>query len=246
MRLNIQSLLDLYDKRSDENKKITSAISGMLGEDLAAGLIKHYFVNSCNSIVRILDHKVTNRGNGKRLDRWICATTGNKKILYQVEIKMWNSNSFNEVSGIADNIKIDKQPYKNLCKLWDDKKKVFKSENSKKVLTKMKKPENLKEPNGPENIKRYRQKALICYWMQITPSKNTDLSKFKGFFNKRVKGKGNDFKTLSFFSLSFYLRYLKSNGDDSVEIDLPNYKQRREKLNSIVLSESESLMKLSK
>ncbi|MBZ0203056.1 MAG: hypothetical protein K8I03_08585 [Ignavibacteria bacterium] len=230
MKIVLKNLIALYDVRSPENRRITSAITAMIGEDLAAALIVDCLTGMGYKDVKLVDGKVKGEGKkGNWLDRWISAKKGKKKILYQVEIKMWNSNSVKGNDGIEINnnhVHRSVQPYLNFCKQWDHKKKTLRNKRCRKVLKRM---------SPPTDYENYELKPLICYWAQIVPQKNFKYESSNGFFVKRIRKSKRGFKNLSFFSLSLYLRNLMKNGTESLELKLTNFEKRYDMLNKIVV-----------
>src|ERR1041385_9462440 len=62
--------LEFYDTRPIDSRKHASAINAVAGEDLGAGLMKHYLEYVTGAVVTILDETCTpGKREGKRLDR---------------------------------------------------------------------------------------------------------------------------------------------------------------------------------
>ena len=107
--LNIKQLLRFFDeKNGDENKsKNVSGIVAFAGEDIGAGLFKHFLernqirknYGNFNNIKEIkIYHNnsvTTGESKGHRLDRWIYVkqNTG-VNVLFQTEIKCWTSHGY--------------------------------------------------------------------------------------------------------------------------------------------------------
>ena len=242
--IDVVKLIEFYDQKSDI-KKPASSISGLIGEDLIAGLFKHYLENyddaDCDK-VEIIDDSIKAYGtHGKMLDRWILHHKINgQKIAYQTEIKNWSVHSL----GGKTFDKLDlKYPYNNIlknakenfernCAIDDYGKMGFKDKSVGKVLLKMK---------PDKRTDNHIIKPLICFWMPICSN-----DEIKPYFEKEcssdvvVNPFYNEckFKSVSFFSASIYLRKLISDNpgvmDLSIEIFSTNIKQRLDLLKTLI------------
>ena len=100
-KINISEIIELYDMQNRENSKHISSITGLIGEDLLSGLLKHYLCRNEDGVDVKIDESVTPKQkgkNGKMLDRWILTSKlGVADKCYQTEIKNWSSHSLSGV-----------------------------------------------------------------------------------------------------------------------------------------------------
>lgn len=247
VRIDVVKLIEFYDQKVKNVKKPASSISGIIGEDLIAGLFKHYLENQNSNSkdeVIIIDDSIKADGvNGKMLDRWILHhLSDGQKIAYQTEIKNWSVHSiggkpfdelnledpYNNILNFKKNAKIN---FERNCVIKNNK-IGFIDKSVGKVLLKMK-----RDPRTDNHI----IKPLVCFWMPICSdedikpffvmecSTDTDLNPFYEI---------GEFNTVSFFSASIYLRelILKNPGvnDLSIEIYSTNIKHRLDILQSLI------------
>ena len=196
--LNIKELIEFYDCKEKGLTKPASSISGLIGEDLIAGLFKHY-LEKCDKktvTVKIDDVSIKATGKeGKMLDRWIIQENNDgTKIAYQTEIKNWSAHSLGgydlsskkgdkkqDIFSVnQDVIKIGKKNFKNT---WgvnpkNESEGGFKDNSVGKVLLKMNSEVYTKE-NG------YDVKPLVCFWMPICDILENDLDSNIHFFKKK-------------------------------------------------------------
>ena len=236
VKINIEEIIRFYDNKEEVDKSHASAITGLAGEDLAAGLIVHYFNNrNKNETCTIVkndkkqsDHSVSEeKKNGKKLDRWICVKEGNNKIYYQTEIKNWSSHS---KGGEKVSLDIEEQKLINLsrkmfqlyCNCENEKLIDFHDDSINKVLLKMNNPSGYNEQN--DTIE-----PLVCFWFPVL---SPTLSECLPFFSVQLNEK--KFKNLlHFFSMSIYLRNLLKTGVKEIDIEMPNFTERVKKLNGM-------------
>lgn len=213
IRFVIKELIDFYDyKDFDENgeeiKKPVSSITGIIGEDLIAGIFQHYLEHDKRVKKIEIDNssiKASGKKGGKMLDRWIKIKDENgNKIAYQTEIKNWSAHSLGGYKLNYNNryiidkefIKAGKINFNNTWANNQNEKNLggFKDNNVGKVLLKMKDSDSLKNEN-------YEIIPLVCFWMpiceielddnEITPPAFLELKCFKDVFpiecNKKNK-----------------------------------------------------------
>ena len=92
MNLNLRNLLTFLDDPKKGDNRHSSAITGVIGEDLNAATFAHYLEKDGVWKATVsTDSTTPGTRRGKRLDRWIQARNKNtsEKILYQCEIKNW-------------------------------------------------------------------------------------------------------------------------------------------------------------
>lgn len=93
MKININELIHLYDSTHqwDKNGSPITSITGLIGEDIILGLLKHYFDNSENYNINkekseiIRSAPLTGNKKGPQLDAWMIT----KEAYYQIEVKNW-------------------------------------------------------------------------------------------------------------------------------------------------------------
>ncbi len=95
IEFDIEKLIEFYDVKDSNKVKPASSITAVIGEDLVAGLFKHFLLSKNNNeSVRIIEKIKAAGKKGKMLDRWIVlASEDGKSILYQTEIKNWSAHS---------------------------------------------------------------------------------------------------------------------------------------------------------
>jgi hypothetical protein len=220
-KINISEIIELYDMQNRENSKHISSITGLIGEDLLSGLLKHYLCRNEDGVDVKIDESVTPKQkgkNGKMLDRWILTSKlGVADKCYQTEIKNWSSHSLSGVKfDFNPELPLDFDTNKSdeiFNKIWDNNAGEILHPSVNKVLYEM--------HNKPSEIE-LNPEPLVCFWMPIT---------FKGikkpFFNlnhQNITKKG--FKGVSFFSGSIYLRSLLHSDINEIEIEMPNVIKR--------------------
>jgi hypothetical protein len=215
LKIDRLALLQFYDVVvPDENKGHASAINGIAGEELGAGLLKHYFENSENSKATIRSEKCnTGQNIGHRLDSWIEVDRSEGKILYQVEIKNWSAHSYKGKNLPLNSTEsyLKERRLEAWGQHWDAKTNTL-YEGTRKVLTKMKAPiECIVEP-------------LLCMWIELHPEGLNE-----PFFRIELDSK-HAFKHLNVFSIS---SYLKSMNNPFIEIEMPMTLKRYGLLNSL-------------
>lgn len=218
MKVNRKLLIEFFDTNQKENKSHSSAINGVCGEDIAIGVLKHYFGKEYTVTDLGTPHE-NKKGGGKWLDGWLGLENKSGKLLYQIEVKSWSAHSLGgkELAFDADveEVKIYKQQY--WSNRWNDDDKKFREESVNKIFLEM------KLPPGWEDAPLHR---LVCFWAPLSRSQD-ELS------NYRFTVEANDNKPVEIFSLSGYLREMK---DDYLELELPRVAKRVSILNSIFVS----------
>ena len=165
-----------------------SAITGLIGEDLIIGLLRHYW-GSNGGTSRILSYQCTpGTKKGKRLDAWLLHEQHNKESLFQIEIKNWSGHSLSGYNLPHDATEDDLKKF--AAERWNH---YFEGPNGlpseiKKVLNPM---------SPPKGVNLSPQK-LICFWAYIV---NTGATPYC------IKSLGAHEK-VHVFSASAYLRGL--------------------------------------
>lgn len=243
IRIDIIKLLKFYDEK-ENNKKPASSITGIIGEDLLAGLFKHYLDNQSESVT-ILDKSIKSIGkSGKMLDRWILQKKSNEIVAFQTEIKNWSAHSLggeslpkldvnNPYQGILEYAK------KNLEKTWR------KDENGKGGFIDKSVGKVLKLMKEDDAVKNAIIAPLVCFWMPICNEDINSIENLSPFFEKEcstnieINPFANDgkFDKVFFFSASIYLRSILKNNSDIkyIEIWSSNIKSRIDILNELIV-----------
>jgi len=266
---DINELINFYDQKVDDDgrelKKHASSITGIIGEDLLAGLFKHYLMNSDNfdkivDKVRIEDVSIKASGKkGKMLDRWIIHTKINEAIAYQTEIKNWSAHSIGGKCLRGYSLeKVLHYGFENFNKVWaenpdEDGAGGFKDNSISKVFLKMNTDKYDNEP--------YIIKPLVCFWMPVCDNvdEDSDCFYFEKQFTKRQfiykndqgkemtcnsilgkEGKVGKFKndiTVGIFSGSIYLRMLRKKKPTATAIKIwcNNIQKRIDVLNKLIV-----------
>lgn len=221
INLEIERIISLYDDKRPEDKEHVSSINGILGEEMAAGILGYYFKEEERvENVKILDYKPTQGiRNGKRLDRWICVNSGGSNLFYQTEIKNWGSHSYGAQKVILKDIK--EYAIRSFAKQWADGNMIHK--DVKKVLLSMKKPKEFKPGD--------RILPLICFWFPICKNATEEM---KPLFETGISTPESTFDNLYFFSLSIYLRQLLEKGTSSIDIKANKFEKRMQIINECV------------
>lgn len=217
MKLNIKELLDFFDDTPSRGN--ASAIVGMLGEDLNAAVYRHY---SDNNVEVLEDSVVQGFKGGKNLDRWILDTKKNR--LYQVEIKSWSATAIGgrrlkHDAGDEETLRIARYYWDQQMNSSFSKEKKHPN-NVSKVLLKMKHLENRTNISVVE--------SLLLFWMPIT-SDRVGLNPVSKITIEHLHSViETEFKELTIFSVSLYLRqlYKKGMGEKFIDLELPHFKER--------------------
>lgn len=229
-KINISKIIELYDMQNRENSKHISSITGLIGEDLLSGLLKHYLCRNEDGVDVKIDESVTPKQkgkNGKMLDRWILKLKdGNPEVCFQTEIKNWSSHS---LSGVKFNFNI-KSPMdfdtnkseEIFNKIWDNANGEIIHPSVKKVLFEMN--------NKPSDF-NVKAQPLVCFWMPIM--NNSNIQPFFTVNHENINKKGFDY--LSFFSGSIYLRSLLYSRIYDIDIEMPNLIKRNSLMHTLFI-----------
>jgi len=212
MKINIDAILKFFDDSvAKENSKYSNTIVSLIGEEISAYLLKKFLSETQNN-VRTYNIPCKKKGRkGKQLDLWVYSEKEKNKILYQVEIKTWNSNSIDGKpikldADIKATMKYAQHVWK---KQWDYTRKEFSNDKVNKTLIRMDPPEWF-----DVNCER---RALVIFWLPAFDKRISTLS--QGILTRKNVSV-NGFKSVYIFSVSMYLRKIRF--DDKIEfIDLP-------------------------
>ena len=223
VKINIKDIISFYDDKNPIDSKQVSSITGLVGEDLAAGLLKHYF-ESIGKVVIVLDKyptekKDSEKKKAKHLDRWIKIATPQETIFYQIEIKSWCSHSFSGKK--VDDKKIVEYAQKMFEGQWDYREKTLRHDYVSKVLKQMKSPEGYQAED--------KIMPLVCYWFPVLPQGQTTISPFFC-----MRSNNSMFPIIYFFSASIYLREL-SKTCTQINIEAPHIESRLKKIKQLYI-----------
>ncbi len=218
-KLNIKNIVEFFDHKDALDGKHASSISGLLGEELAAGLLNHYLEND-NCQVEILPEKPTEgKRKGKWLDRWIKVNKNNSTTYYQTEIKNWCSHSLGgqAIPLNSTDEELIRYAHNRFYEQWDSQQQKFNDEKVAKVLKVMKTP-------SMANLTSDKIQPLVCYWFPILSNSQKEVTPI---FTIACSG---SFETLTFFSMSVYLRQLLRRKIETLEVPMPLFEERKNKL----------------
>jgi hypothetical protein len=220
MQINLNNLLEFYDDKKRCHSYHVSAITGLIGEDLAFNFFKHYVENDLRGKIKRVELKCTQGArNGKRLDRWIHAEYQDKDIFFQTEIKNWSSHSLGGEKFPNDASHETMYRKSRWERVFDPKNQKFKSDNLSKVTIPMSLPIDWIEKN---NIS-----PLVIFWESMHSEGKSD-----PFFTSYIKS--DDFEFIHIFSISTYVRNLIQSEIFEVDLDLGITSQRIALLNLLV------------
>lgn len=244
MNINLPKTLSFFDEKPDWSVGHATGIVAILGEDLAAGALKHCLESNGASNVTVRTETVgTGKQRGPRLDRWIEADLEDgRQVLFQTEIKNFSAHAIGgktlPVSAPPDELKA----YQNVFwqRRWDNRRRTLKHAHEAKVLVRMK--------TGFDAGSR-EQLPLIVFWEPMAPARG-----FSGGYRARGahlfsvpnptcdfgfvppaswEGHKRGFPELWVFSVSSYLRSVAKTRD-SINLEMPIAEARLEALSRIV------------
>lgn len=219
--LNLLPLLQFFDEGVDGSQGHATACNAMMGEDLGIGLLKHYFENSGNNVTRAEVSQPCTQGTqrGVRLDGWLTVNfSDGRQIDYQVEIKNWSSHSIGgrrlRTDSSDEDMRLHRiERWKNQ---WNEETLQLKEKTAKKVLVPMRR------------IKIHSTVLpLICFWDSMHPEGLQD-ALFEVETNNEI------FPKLWVFSMSNYVRFLRLNGKESIDIEMQNTENRLNWMNKFL------------
>lgn len=216
-RIDKLTVLDFYDTRPANSSKHVAAVNAVAGEDLGAGLMKHYLENIEGAKVEILDKSVTpGTSKGNRLDRWVLSQWADDTppTLFQVEIKNWSAHSIG-----GKRLPLDATPeqlayhkIERWSKEWDNATFQLLKEQTRKVLSPMR------------AAQQGEIEPALCMWDAMHPR-----GEASPWFSV-VLSDNQHFARLWVFSMSAYLRSIDA---PYIEIEMPDTYQRLQWLNKI-------------
>lgn len=206
MQLNIKEILKFYDERNPANGKHASAITGVIGEDIAIGIFCH-FADAKSWSVTVRDEPCTQgTKKGNWLDNWLYVESDNENWLFQVEVKNWSAHSLGGKHLALDATATQLAEFKKAKwrEQWDEANETFRHAAVVKVLSAMRSP-----------LQNCRVEPLVIYWFAIHHSGADE-----PFFEVKAQG---EFKRVFVFSISSYLRSLNQK---TIQIDAPRVAER--------------------
>ncbi len=222
MKIKVKDLLHFFDEEPPDSQHHTSAIVGVMGEDLGIALLQNYFLEESGIKTEVLmkdpntpetPSHGTNKGH--RLDRWLLekAPNGKRVNLYQVEIKNWSAHAIGgkKLEINADQGSLKTHRIRSWNNKWDQKRKRFKGDSMEKVLEIMVIPKGQK---GPVKVT-----PVICFWDAVHPEGKPEALFEYSDYSFRKK----DFPKFLVFSMSNYLRSFRKK---VLELHMPTAEQR--------------------
>lgn len=216
IKLAIKNIIEFYDGKNPNDRKHSSSITGIAGEDLACCILQHYFENKG---YQFSIHGKPTEGikKGKWLDRWIRIEKDGNSVYYQTEIKNWCAHSLGgkPLTLDANQSTIENYASRMFARQWNKETNSFKEYPVKKVLKTMK---SSHLPDESPSIE-----PLICYWFPINNG-SKDLSPF---FTLDCKNNiDTTFDEVHVFSMSLYLRELVQKGISEIIVESQNLESR--------------------
>ena len=232
MLINVDEILSFFDEKPDWSDRHSAAIVSMTFEDLAAATLEHCLLRNGATAVNVRSEPVaTGNRKGPRLDRWIEADlVDGQKVIFQTEMKSLSSHSLGHktITLDATRAEIRQHEQENWDRHWDPETKTLIHQRVAKVLIPMKRP--------PGTEHRTSLPLLIC-WNLLGPSvsgqkqdqvdgghlfKVTDVT-YQFAFPKPHSWKINPkFTQLWVFSVSSYLRSIRSEISGPLQLTMPN------------------------
>ena len=216
--IGIKALLEFFDEKPEGSSGHATAICAVMGEELGVALLQHYLTDRGSKTTIISDKCTTGKSKGHRLDWWVSKGRYRNHILYQVEVKNWSAHSFGGRCLPLDSSDDETSAYKieRWSQLW--RKGNFTHETVGKVL------EPMKPPPGYELA---TIEPLVCFWTAVHPTGDGE-----PLFRQRVRN-GN-FSSVTVFSMSAYLRNLRSMGKRRLWLEMPRTAKRLAMVNEMV------------
>lgn len=214
IRIFPEELLAFFDQEQQDKDygTHTSAITGMIGEDLVLGLfIDHLERKGVKNLALISYKCTTGKKTGPRLDAWI-SSAGN--VLRQVEVKNWAANA---IGGEHVDPKAKKKAVAVSANLIF--KRYFTDPKVKQKVLKV-----LKPMSPPKGYKAFKRLPTLAVWSVVSDG----CSLPPCFRIKNIYRHKKEFQLLEVFSASLYLR--KHGDRKSFKIYMPRFTQRMDLL----------------
>lgn len=226
-QINLESWIDSFDTITEKSNHCVSAVTSMVGEELAIQSFRHFLSVEHGIESRIISGTVSRRGkSGCRLDAWLETRPGSdENVLYQIEVKNWSAHSLHGRTVDESVVKtkgrkggIEYVMRANMLEEWSDEHGLTKA-NTAKVL------EVMSPPKGAFS----EQRPLLVFWMpigNIVANPHTVLQVPSGRLG---------FTELEVFSVSLYFRSLIRRGVGTIELELPSFAKKRSLLDDLVV-----------
>ena len=222
LKSDICQLLTFLDEKPSQSRHHATSIVAILGEDLGVALFREYLREGDLGSIATVDKPVTTGSQrGPRLDRWLDVRWSNgDQTLFQCEIKNWSAHA---IGGKRLSARANQTEQSDFARArwrdeWDEDQGCFKKSQVQKALTKM------RPPKGYEGV---HIEPLVIYWVVIHP---------EGFSQPcfRHPAKKGDFKRVTVFSMSAYLRNVLKEGTGRLTLNMPQAAARIDWLNRLV------------
>ena len=232
MNINLRETLSFFDEKPDWSVGHATSVVAILGEDLAAGALKHCLESSGASNVTVRAETVgTGKRRGPRLDRWIEADLEDGRlVLFQTEVKSWSAHAIGgkvlPIGVSPDELRAYQSEFWQ--RRWDARKRTLKDNYTAKVLVRMK-------PKGFDKGSR-EQLPLIIFWQPTAPAKgfpNGYMVQGRHLFSVPNPTCDFGFPELWVFSVSSCLRNLVKT-QDSVDLEMPMAEARLGALSRLI------------
>lgn len=221
MRFNRSRLLNFYDNENwdpeanfgDGGGGHSSALNGLLGEDLVLALFAHYWDQTHEHRPNIVSYRcTTGRRQGPRLDAWINPAPNREldqgDFLFQTEIKNWSRWGVGGSYNISPDAGTD-EVLKEAHRQWD----IVASPNHERNVKALSKVMS-NEMQLPENHGHFDARPLLLMWRPILPPSQKHLTPFV-----RVGETGHYLCGAWLFSASIFLR--TGNLDEALDLEMP-------------------------
>jgi hypothetical protein len=214
LHVSIDNILSFYDFDTTARPH-SAAVKLFAGEELGLALLLNYFQGTGRKASKLEGIPAT---KGYRLDGWI-KLENQQPILYQVEVKSWSMHGFgsgNQALALDISAEEFKQYRKKVWSTyWNDSE--FTSKSHGKVIEVMN--------NNPDTS--LAVEPLLCLWSSVHPDgENTE------FFQVKLNN-SHKFPHFNVFSMSTYLRRLRSKGQSNVKLHMPKATERLRRINQI-------------
>lgn len=201
-----------------------TAITALLGEPLAVGLLLHW-LRGQGFQAECVSTKVTpGTTSGERLDAWISVERGGQRVLYQTEIKMWAGNAIGglRVAGDADAATLAAGAARQWARIWNPQTQEFLAPNVRKVLKPMK---------PPAGYEAWTVEPLACFWwlMRSRPEDGPWFTVEVGEAARQAIP--SPFSQVHVFSLTAYLLTLDAQ---VLDLHLPLLRQRLDVIDTLL------------
>ena len=232
-----------FDVRSAASTGHVSPVVAVIGEDLGVALLQHYLRERCGvSSMVVYTNGVpktpTNgTGSGSRLDRWLLTQRSETRgrVLYQVEIKNWSATAIGgrEVPLDAKEEFLREVRQERWLQQWDSEQECFRYSTVGKVLDRMLIPTLMDDELGKPisidpPVRQEEVEPMLCFWYVVH-----DRGENESLFSHPLPSAVNGFTQFSVFSMSNYLRSLKTS---EVELEMPSATRRIDWLSRLLKS----------